>query len=326
MRSLYESILDSDEQVAKDTVLAAYREKIMSACGCTPESEIDVIDGKLYLSLRFGRTGYDIYTHQLGSQNSYDTLKDILKTTDIYYVVTDRLILSGTGGTNGVDWENNINNILNLFENKRWHFVDTNHKEIKGKFEVSYTELSNFQKGSRDYKRLCDYLKKHSTKDIRIEIHGSHNDGDISVSNIDCDNVLIQYMTENCTFTNCKADVLKIGGGGYTDSFIGRCFFKNSKFNKIDIYSSNGSLLHKLYFMLKGIEAAEDQIDGRYELSGTKVSFVKKCLKDNYDVIKKNLQAVGNPEVIINVLKQRGPGYFTFKLQEDKGKYILNSI
>ena len=78
--------------------------------------------------------------------------------------------------------------------------------------------------------------------------------------------------------------------------------------------------------MLKGIKDVEDLIDGRYTLSETKVSFVKRRLKDNYDVIKKNLQAVGNPDVIINVTKQRGPSHFTFKLQEDRGKYILNSI
>lgn len=329
MRSLfevYESITDSDEQVVKSTVLTAYGEKIMSTCGCTPESEFDIIDNKLYIVLRYSRNDYEIYTHLFGSRTSYSVLKDILKSTDIYYVVTNRLVLSGTGGSKGSDWENNINNILDLFENKRWHFVDANHKEIRGKFEVSYVENSYFKEGSRDYKRLCDWLKKRSTKDIRIKIHGSHNDGDISVSNIDCNNIVVGYMSENCTFTNCKADVLKIGGGEYTNSFIGRCFFKNTKFNKIDVYSDDSSLLSKLYFMLSGIKDVEDLINRKYGLSETKVSLVKRCLKDDYDVIKKNLQAIGNPEITINVTKQRGPGHFTFKLQENNGKYILNSI
>lgn len=329
MRSLfevYESISDNDERVVNNTLLAAYREKIMSACGCTPGSEIDAIDGELYLKLQYDKNNYEIYTHLFGSQNSYDILKTILKSTDIYYVVTDRLVLSGTGGSiKGADWENNINNILDLFENKRWHFVDANHKEINGKFEVTYAENSNFTGGSRDYKRLCDWLKKHATNDTEIEIHGSRR-GDISVSNIDCDNVFITYTSGGCTFTNCKADKLKICNLWYVDSHVGRCFFKNTKFNNVSVYSNDDTLLPKLYFMLKGIEAAEDQIDGRYKLSGTKLSFVKDCLKNNYDVIKKNLQTIGNPSITIKVQKQKGPEHFTFMLQEDKGKYILNSI
>ena len=129
-------------------------------------------------------------------------------------------------------------------------------------------------------------------------------------------------MSENCTFTNCKADSFRIGGGGTPVNGI--CFFKNTKFNKIEVYSSNDSLLRKLYFVLKDIEMVEKEIKG-YRSSGDK-EFIKRCLKDNYDVIKKNLQEIGNPDVTINVTRKRGPGYFTFKLQEDKGKYILNSI
>ena len=337
MKSLYESIMQSRFPISKieESIISKAgvgfedkaREEIMSACGCTPESEIDVIDRKLYLKLRFNSYNERrVYAHALGRQNSYVTLKNILKTTDIYYVLTDGLTIYGSDISKGPDWMNDMNNILDLFEDKRWHFVDANHKEITGKFDVVYMEGGYFTDGTRDYKRLCDWLKKHSTKDIHLEIHGSSGNGSISASNISCDNMLIEYMYETCTLTNCKADTLKLGGGDFSGSPIGRCFFKNSKFNKIDVYSDDSTLFNKLYFMLSGIEYVETQMDLRHSIPETKLSLVKMYLKNYYNLVKKNLQAIGDPEVIINVKKRRGPGYSTFSLQEGKDKYILNIV
>ena len=65
-------------------------------------------------------------------------------------------------------------------------------------------------------------------------------------------------------------------------------------------------------------------MDHRHSIPETKLSLVTMYLKDYYNLVKKNLQTIGNPEVVINVKKQRGPGYSTFSLQEGKGKYVLN--
>ena len=331
MRSLYESILDidNDKTIDNKVQLEAYKQEIFDSCECYPDGSSIEIDGnKMYLDLHFHSSLNDCFVDQLANERGLKCLTNVMKNFDIYFCLRnsrDRDFLDVTVSiTSKISWNDAVNNAMKLFNNPKWHWCTADHKEIKGKFDCIYKDHSFIHDGEeRDYKELCKWFNKNSSRDLYIHLSSTTSTGKATCKNINDAILLYEYGRAVIDLENSQVKEMSVGPTTTIPASFGDGIIPHNVKTKKLVLTSDGCYIDKVARCIFNNIDLDAYPRRGY---GDTVGFdrLKNILELEYETIRDNIKDLGNPEVIIKVSRRRSTQVFTLK--EYRGKYILKRI